>query len=59
MSCGNLFGTGELLQQGVDRSNMQRRNELFQLWKQDADQSSDRTFQLGTLFHLVKTVSGQ
>ena len=59
MSCGNLFGTGEFLQQGVDRSNMQRRNELFQLWKQDADQSSDRTFQLGTLFHLVKTVSGQ
>ena len=59
MGSGNLFGTGKLLQQGVDRGNMQRRNELFQLWKQDADQSSDRAFQLGTLFHLVKTVSGQ
>ena len=59
MGCGNLFSTGKLLQQGVDRSNMQRRNKLFQFREQDTDQPGNGTFQFGTLFHLVKTVSGQ
>ena len=58
MGACNLLGFGELLQQGVDRGNVQRRHQVFQLRKQDTDQPGDRTFQFGPLFYFVKTVSG-
>ena len=59
MGSGYLFGAGKLLQQSINGSNIQRRNEFFDFWKQDAAQSGDRAFQLGALFYLVKTVSAQ
>ena len=58
MGAGDLFGAWKLLQQGVDRGNVQRRYQLFQLGKQDTDQPRDGTFQFGAFLHLVKTVSG-
>ena len=45
MGIGNLFGPRELFQQGVDRSNMQRRDEFFQFRKQNADQPGEFTYE--------------
>jgi len=58
--CGcNLLGSGELRQQGINRSRVKRRHQLLQFREQDTHKPGNGLLPLNSFFHLVKTVSGE
>ena len=57
MNFWNLFCTGIFTEERINRSNMERGNELLQFWKQNRDQSGHWLLQLGSFTNLIESVS--
>ena len=57
VNSGNLLGAGKLAEECIDRRHVKRRNERFQLGKEDIHQTGNRLLKLSSLANLVEAVS--